>query len=131
MGSCVGSAATMADDGLAIDYRQQVMKTKQAQTAAIGQILTQTVPEENIISHFEILLLATRQSKAAFAKKVLGGNSQPIIWERWDDFSARLARVEADLVVAIDTLRTQGVTNAGELAVTVTGCKDCHDIYKK
>ena len=127
---CVPASAYMLDE-LIIDYRQQIMQTKDAQATAIGHILTGTVPNENIVSHFESLLLATRQSRAAFKPKVLGGDALPAIWETWDDFLAKLDRAEDNISVAIETIRNTGPEAAGGVAIAALACKDCHDTYRK
>ena len=116
-----------------IEYRQNIMKTKGAQAAAIGQVLALMVPDGNLASHFEALLLATRQTKLAFTPKVQGGDALPAIWEKWDDFSARLAQAEENLVKAVETARKHsGTGSLGEDAIAaMNSCKDCHDVYRK
>tara|TARA_R110000868_G_scaffold100112_6_gene275297 strand:+ start:548 stop:991 length:444 start_codon:yes stop_codon:yes gene_type:complete len=118
-------------DEMVIDYRQQIMKAKDAQATAIGHILTGTVPNDNIVSHFESLLLATRQTREAFETKVQGGDALPAIWEDWDDFSAKLDAVESGINVAIEAINKNGPGAAGDVALGALGCKGCHDTYRK
>lgn len=123
-----------ATDESTIEYRQSIMKTKGDQAAAIGQILALMVPADNLISHFEAMLQATRQSKVAFVPKVLGGESLPAVWDNWADFSARLNKTEANLMKAIETGRRTGAGpgGLGEDAIeAMNSCKECHDIYRK
>ncbi len=123
-----------ATDESTIEYRQNIMKTKGDQAAAIGQVLALMVPADNLISHFETMLQATRQSKLAFAPKVPGGESLPAVWDNWKDFSARLEKTEANLVKAIETARRTGAGpgGLGEDAIeAMTSCKECHDVYRK
>jgi cytochrome c556 len=128
------AAPINASDESTIEYRQNIMKTKGVQAAAIGQVLALMVPEDNLISHFETLLLATRQSKLAFTPKIEGGDSLPVVWEKWDDFSARLTKAENNLVKAIAAGREHGGSagGLGEDAIeAMNSCKECHDIYRK
>jgi cytochrome c556 len=124
------SANASAED--VIEYRQNVMKTKDAQSTAIGQILAMMVSDKNLATHFEILLLATRQAKVAFEPKVVGGEALPAIWDNWADFSARLDKAEADIAAAIELVREHGVARAGEAAIAAADtCKGCHETYRK
>jgi cytochrome c556 len=135
--SCLAAPASAssvnATDESTIDYRKNIMKTKGDQAAAIGQVLALMVPADNLISHFETLLHATRQSKVAFAPKVPGGDALPAVWENWADFSARLDKTEANLVKAIESARRTGAGpgGLGEDAIeAMNSCKECHDIYR-
>lgn len=126
------SQAFMLDE-MVIDYRQQIMKSKDAHATAIGQILTGTVPNGDIGSHFEALLITTRQTRTAFEPKALGGDALPSIWEEggWDDFSGKLDRAEENIIIAIDAIKKNGPGAAGDVTLAALRCKDCHDIYRK
>ncbi len=125
------SAWAFVLDEMVIDYRQQIMKAKDAQATAIGHILTGTVPNDNIVLHFESLLLATRQTRKIFELEVQGGDSLPGIWENWDDFSAKLDTAESGINTAIETINQHGPGAAGDVALAALGCKSCHDTYRK
>ena len=125
------SAWAFVLDEMVIDYRQQIMKAKDAQATAIGHILTGTVPNDNIVSHFESLLLATRQTREAFETKVEGGDALPGIWEDWDDFCAKLDAAESGINKAIEAINRNGPGAAGDVALGALGCKGCHDTYRK
>jgi len=124
------ASAQILDESI-IDYRQEIMKTKDAQARAIGAILTGTVPDANLTSHFEALLLANRQARKAFETPVEGGKADPAIWKNWNDFSGKLDRIEAALVKAIEATREHGPNAAGDAAVEALNCAGCHDVYRK
>jgi cytochrome c556 len=128
--SAASAGAQQMRDQDVIEYRQNIMKTKDAQTTAIGQILATMVPNTNLASHFKALLEATRQSKSAFKPKVLGGESLPAVWENWADFSAKLDQAEKEIMLAIEIIEKNGIDQAGEAAVQALTCKGCHDIYR-
>jgi len=115
-----------------IDYRHNIMKSMDAQANAIGQILALMVPETNLASHFEALLIATRQAKIAFKEHVEGGKAKPEVWKNWADFSARLDKMEAGALQAIALAKQgAGTGGVGEAALDAMPCKSCHDIYKE
>jgi len=115
-----------------IDYRHNIMKAMDAQANAIGQILALMVPDTNLAGHFEALLIATRQAKAAFKEHVEGGKAKPEIWKNWADFSARLDKMEAGAIQAIAAAKQGGVAGGvGEAALDAMPCKGCHDVYKE
>ena len=125
------SQAYMLDE-MVVDYRQLIMKSKDAHAQAIGQILTGTVPNDNMVSHFEALLITTRQTRAAFKPKALGGESLPAIWEEdgWKDFSAKLDLAEENIIIAIEAIKKNGPGAAGDVTLAALRCKDCHDTYR-
>jgi cytochrome c556 len=124
-------AQTMNDDDV-IAYRQEVMKTMGAQSAAIGMMLAGMVPDKMLYTHFEVLLQAMRQAKVAFQPKVVGGNALPVVWEKHDDFVKRFDEAEKAIVEAIQIAKRDGAGGqTGEAAVGALSCKACHDIYKK
>lgn len=115
-----------------IAYRQEVMKTMGAQSAAIGQILAGMVPDKLLYSHFTILLESVRQAKLAFEPPVEGGNSLPALWKNHADFNAKLDAAEQAIIKAIEVAKKDGAGGqSGEAAVGALSCKGCHDLYKK
>ncbi len=118
------------NDGSLIDYRQQIMKTMDAQVTAIGQVLTKTVPNENIVSHFEVLLATTIQAKVAFENKALGGDSLPIIWDEWEHFSGLLDEAEKEIGITITRIKDVGPDAAWDASLSALACKSCHDTYR-
>jgi cytochrome c556 len=126
------SQAYMLDE-MVVDYRQLIMKSQDAHAAAIGTILTGTVPNDNIASHFEALLITTRQTRVAFKPEALGGDALPSIWEEggWEDFSAKLDLAEKNIIIAIEAIKKNGVGAAGDVTLAALRCKDCHETYRK
>lgn len=125
---------TPVSDEDVIAYRQHIMKSNSAQAAAIGQILSLAIPDDNLAKHFEALLLTTRAAKAAFAPRVVGGGSLPAVWENPEDFAARLKESEDNLAKALKALQEQGMGSGtiGEYAIeSMNSCKTCHDVYRK
>ena len=120
-------------DQMIIDYRQLIMKSKDAHTTAIGHIMTGTIPNDNLVSHFEALLITTQQTRAAFEYEALGGDSLDIIWEEEGrkDFAAILDRAEANIKIAIETISKVGPGAAGDVTLRALGCKECHDKYRQ
>lgn len=115
-----------------IAYRQEIMKTMGAQSAAIGQILAGMVPDKLLYSHFQILLESVRQAKLAFEPAVEGGNSLPAVWKNHADFVGKLDAAEQAIIKAIDIAKKDGAGGqSGEAAVGALSCKGCHDMYKK
>lgn len=129
-GSATSAQDLYLNDGMIVDYRQQIMKTMDAQVTAIGQILTKTVPNENIVSHFEVLLATTIQAKTAFKHKALGGDSLPIIWDEWEHFSGILDDAEKEIETTIARIKDVGPDAAWDASLSALACKSCHDTYR-
>ena len=113
-----------------IDYRQRIMKALDAQVAALGQILSGATPDDQVVSHLEVIALAAAQSAKSFEPKVEGGESLPVVWTKWDDFSAKMKDFEAKTRAAADTAKSQGKDAALSNILDALRCKDCHDIYR-
>ncbi len=120
-------------DQMIIDYRQLIMQSKDAHTTAIGHIMTGTIPNANLVSHFEALLITTRQTRVAFEHEARGGDSVDAIWEEEGrkDFAEILDRVEANIQIAIETINKVGPGAAGDVTLSALGCKECHDKYRR
>ncbi len=119
------------NDGTLIDYRQQIMRTMDAQVTAIGQVLTKTVPNDNIVSHFEVLLATTIQAKTAFKHKALGGEALPAVWDEWEHFSGLLDSAETEIQATITRIKDVGPDAAWDASLSALACKSCHDTYRK
>jgi cytochrome c556 len=126
------SAAINASPEHTVDYRHNIMKSMEAQANAIGQILALMVPDTNLASHFEALLISVRQTKVAFKDHIEGGKAKPEVWTNWADFSARLDKMEQGAIKAIEAAKKGGGPGyVGEYALDAMPCKACHDVYKK
>jgi adenylosuccinate lyase len=123
--------AAWADDKDVIDYRHHIMNTLNEQAAAIGQILSGVVPDDNVLAHCDALALTASTALKAFTPKVQGGEAKPEVWTNWADFSKRMnefARLTADMA---KTGHEQGKDAALAKVVDAINCKSCHEIYRK
>ncbi len=119
-----------ADDKDVIDYREHIMKTLDAQTAAIGMIVSTQVGDDNLVAHAEAIAVTAKQALKSFEAKVPGGESKPEVWSNWPDFEKRMK----DFVEKTDKLaasaKTGGVPVVMEQMVDALTCKGCHDVYR-
>lgn len=115
----------------AISYRQELMKTLEAQFQAIMLIVTVEAPPENLHSHLTAALLTARMLPAAFAIRAPGGASQPQIWTRWDDFARHMREFEAAVAIAAEAAK--GGTKPADVLyhIDAISCRDCHDLYRR
>lgn len=123
--------AAHADDKDVIDYRQHIMNTLNEQAAALGQILSASVPDDNVIAHLDALALTASTALKAFTPKIPGGEAKPDVWANWADFSKRMndfARMTADMA---KTAHEQGKDAGLANVVDALSCKSCHDTYRK
>lgn len=123
--------AFAADNQDVIDYRQRVMRTLDAQVAALGQILSGATPDDQVVSHLETIAQAASQSLKSFEPKIEGGESLPLVWAKWDDFSAKMKDFVTKTRTAADTAKAQGKDAALTNILDALRCKDCHDVYRK
>jgi cytochrome c556 len=127
---CV-APAVHADDKDAIEYRQHIMKTLNAQAAVVGQILSGAVPDDNVLSHLDALALTASTALNAYKAKAPGGEAKPEVWSNWPDFSKRMnefAKMTADMA---KTGHEQGKDAALGMVVDALSCKGCHETYRK
>ncbi len=122
--------AFAADDQDVIDYRQRIMRTLDAQVAALGQILSGATPDDQVVSHLEVIALAAAQAAKSFEPKVAGGESKPEVWTNWTDFSAKMKDFEDKTADAARTAREQGKDAALTDILAALSCKQCHDPYR-
>src|ERR1700733_4595292 len=78
-GASVVSTAR-ADDKDVIDYREHVMNTLNEQSAALGQILSLSVPDDSFAAPLEAIALAASAALKSFEPKVPGGEAKPEVW---------------------------------------------------
>ncbi|HEY6640898.1 cytochrome c [Povalibacter sp.] len=121
--------SAFADDQDVRDYRSHVMKTMGEQMALLSKITKGKAPAGDVVAQAEVLSISAGMLKVAFTPKVLGGESKPEVWDKWEDFSKRLD----DLVVATADL-AKAARQGGVAAVTPKlgglSCKGCHDTYR-
>jgi cytochrome c556 len=118
-----------ADDQDVRDYRSHVMKTLGEQFAALNQISKGKAPAGDVAAHAQVLSITASTAKVAFTPKVLGGESKPEVWEKWDDFSKRLDEMTAAADELAKTAKQGGVA-AVTPKLSSLSCKGCHDVYR-
>ncbi len=142
IGSSVALVAVMlapvlasADDKDVVDYRQHIMKSMDADTAAVGQIVSGVSPVKHLAGHLESIALAASISLKSFEANVPGGKSKPEVWTKWADFSKRMkefADGTAKLAQTAKAHSQEAQVNGevmSELAQALS-CKQCHDAYR-
>ncbi|MDY6949143.1 MAG: cytochrome c [Pseudomonadota bacterium] len=125
--------AARADDDDTIAYRQHVMKTLGALSAALGQIVDKkvVVAPETLVAHTEALAVSAKMAKSTFEPKVLGGEAKPEIWANWADFSKRLDELTAYTDAVASAAKSGGLAAAGPKISDTKTCKGCHDQYRQ
>jgi cytochrome c556 len=113
-----------------IAYRQNIMKTIDAQAAAIGQILSGEVPDDQAVAHFESIALAASTALKSFEVKSLGGESKPEVWSNWADYSKRMLDFAQKSAEVVKVGKTQGKEAALAMALDALPCKSCHEKYR-
>ena len=119
----------LADDQDVIDYRKHIMQTLQAQTAALGMILSGAIPDDNVVAHLDTIALAASTARKSFEPHVEGGDANPDVWSNWADFSARMDDFAAKTATMARTAHEQGKDAALEQVIDALSCKGCHDAY--
>lgn len=120
-----------ADDKDVIDYRQHVMNSLNEQAAAVGQILSTSVPDDNFAAHLQALALTASMALKTFEPKVQGGKAKPEVWANWADFSKRMTEFAQKLTQA--SSKAQGGAKEEVMAniADTLNCKGCHDVYRE
>lgn len=129
------SGSLLAADGTdkdVIDYRQDVMKTLQEQSAILGQMASGVVPNADMSTDMQILALAASTGLKAFTPKVPGGKAKPEVWSNWDDFSKKMTDFADKAAAGAKAAKEQGSDAALTALVDIAnGCKGCHDMYRQ
>jgi len=122
----------LAADQDVIDYREAVMKIFNEQTGALGQIASGVVPDDNLVTHMQVLAMTAQTALKAFEPKVPGGEAKPGIWSNWADFSKRMTEFAQQSAAGAKIAKEQGKDAALEQLVNIADdCKDCHDTYRQ
>jgi cytochrome c556 len=120
-----------ADDKDVVDYREHVMNTLNEQAAALGQILSTAVPDDNVAAHLEAIALAASTALKAFEPKVPGGEAKPDVWANWADFSRRMNEFTQKVTQAAKTAQAGGKEEVMTNIADTLSCKSCHDLYRE
>jgi cytochrome c556 len=114
-----------------IDYRRHNMKAIDAQTAALGQILSLVVTDVNFVSHLEVIATHAQMALPSFEKEAVGGEALPRVWEDWDDFAAKM-NAFADEIASTAQFATENSKDMViDRLINALPCKQCHDDYRK
>ena len=124
-------APAAADPQDTIDYRQHIMNTLNEQAAALGEILSGAIPDDNAIAHMDVLALAAATALKAFEPKVPGGQSKPEVWSQWADFSKRMNDFAQKTATMAKVAHEQGKDAGLANVMDALSCKKCHDTYRK
>jgi cytochrome c556 len=125
------SVGARADNQDVIDYRQYIMNTLNEQAAALGEILSGAIPDDNVVSHIDALALTAATALKAFVPKVPGGEARPEVWSQWDDFSRRMNDFAQQTASMAKIAHAQGKEAALAKVMDALSCKKCHDSYRR
>ena len=118
-------------------YRHDVMEHFSYGFKKIGMIMKgQAGSKDDIAAIANIMANASMMTKAAFKKDTrnMEGHTEAKdkIWEKWDDFSQRLDKLEADANAFAVAASSGDMAQIGAAMQNVgKNCKSCHDEYKK
>jgi cytochrome c556 len=105
------------------------MKTLDEQSAALGEMASGVIPQDNMGAHMQMLSLAASMALKAFTPKVAGGKAKPEVWSNWDDFSKKMNDFAQRAAAGA---QAQGQdAQLGALVDIANGCKGCHDMYRQ
>lgn len=108
------------------------MKTMNEQVAALGEIASEVVPDDNLVAHMNILALTASTALKAFEPKVPGGEAKPEVWANWADFSKRMTAFAQETAAGAKIAKEQGKDAAlVQLINYADSCKGCHDMYRQ
>jgi cytochrome c556 len=124
------SPAAFASDKDVIDYRQHIMKSLNEQAAALGQILSTSIPADNAAAHIEAIALTASMALKAFEPKVPGGEAKPEVWANWPDFSKRMNEFAQKTSQSAKIAKDRGPDAALADILDVLTCKSCHETYR-
>jgi cytochrome c556 len=123
-------SAARADDEDVIEYRRHIMTSMNEQAAILGQIVSTSVPNDNVIAHLEVLALLASTALDSFEPQVPGGEAKPDVWSNWDDFSKRMNEFAEKTSAAAESAKQNGKDTALANILDVLSCKSCHDVYR-
>ncbi|HEY3783834.1 MAG TPA: cytochrome c [Steroidobacteraceae bacterium] len=123
--------AASASDKDVVDYREHIMNTLNEQAGALGEILSNAIPDDNVIAHLDAIALTASTALKAFERKVPGGEAKPDVWSNWPDFSKRMTEFAQKTSEMAKMAHTQGKDAALSEVLDALSCKSCHDTYRK
>jgi cytochrome c556 len=114
-----------------VEYREHIMNTLNEQAGALGEILSNAIPDDNVISHLDAIALTASTALKAFQPKVQGGEAKPDVWANWPDFSKRMTEFARKTAEMAKMGHDQGKDAALSEVLDALSCKSCHDTYRK
>ena len=127
----VGVTAAVAD---VLADRTALMKQQSAQTAQGAKFMKGEEPfdlakAKNI---FAVLASTADKMPTVFpeSSKTAESKSLPALWEKYDDFKARAAKLGADAKAAAANVKDEASFKAAFPEVT-KNCGGCHQLYRK
>jgi cytochrome c556 len=122
--------AGYADDQDVIDYRQLIMKQLDAESQALGMMVSGQIPPDSLALEAKSIANAAKAAVKAFEPKVPGGEAKPEVWAHWEDFSKRMQAFARDSDEMAKVAESGIVAKVTELMITALPCKECHDTYR-
>ena len=127
---CSAAGPSVAADKDVIAYREGIMNALNEHSAALGQILSGGVSDENAVAHLEAIALLASLAPKAFEPKVAGGEARPEVWSKWPDFSKRMDHFVQATAAAAKVARDEGKDAALGNILDALDCKSCHELYR-
>ena len=127
----VGVTAAVAD---VLADRTALMKLQSAQTAQGAKFMKGEEPFDlaKAKNLFTVLASTADKMPSVFpeSSKNAESKSLPALWEKYDDFKARAAKLGADAKAAAANVKDEASFKAGFPEVT-KNCGGCHQLYRK
>ena len=127
----VGVTAAVAD---VLADRSALMKQQSAQTAQGAKFMKGEEPFDLAKAKNIFTVLASTADKmvAVFpeSSKTVESKALPALWEKYDDFKARAAKLGADAKAAEASVKDEASFKAAFPEVT-KNCGGCHQLYRK
>jgi cytochrome c556 len=127
----VGVTAAVAD---VLADRSALMKQQSAQTAQGAKFMKGEEPFDLAKAKNMFTVLASTADKmvAVFpeSSKTAESKALPALWEKYDDFKARAAKLGADAKAAEASVKDEASFKAAFPEVT-KNCGGCHQLYRK
>lgn len=114
----------------AVKYRQHAMKAVGGHMQAIVSVIRGEVSHtDHLPTHADALADLAELTPTLFATGTEGGDTLPAVWEKAEDFQAKLGafkEASRNLKTAVDA----GEDPSGALRSVGMACKGCHDDYR-
>jgi cytochrome c556 len=120
----------LADDDDAITYRQLIMKELDAESAALGMMVSGQIPPDALGTQSRALAFSAKAALKAFEPKVPGGEAKPDVWAKWDDFSKRMQTFVQKSDEMAKVAEGGNLSLFAEKMTDALTCKQCHDNYR-